>query len=84
MPPKAGGKKGQDAADLGLMRAARFGRVKNTLSMGFGMCICCVRSFVRSFDISNGTIVRSLVLCFAYSSSFSFWVENDARLHYNL
>lgn len=33
MPPK---KKNQDADDLGAMRAARFGRVKNTLSMGFG------------------------------------------------
>jgi len=34
MPTK--GKKGNDAgADLGLMRAARFGRVKNDLSMGF-------------------------------------------------
>jgi hypothetical protein len=32
MPPKK--KKGDDE-DLGLMRAARFGRVKNTLSMGF-------------------------------------------------
>jgi hypothetical protein len=32
MPPK----KKQDAEDLGDMRAARFGRVKNTLSMGFG------------------------------------------------
>jgi hypothetical protein len=30
-------KKGKkDAEDLGAMRAARFGRVKNTLSMGFG------------------------------------------------
>jgi hypothetical protein len=32
MPPKK--KKGDDE-DLGMMRAARFGRVKNTLSMGF-------------------------------------------------
>lgn len=33
MPPK---KKNQAAEeDLGLMRAARFGRVKNTLTMGF-------------------------------------------------
>lgn len=31
-------KKGKkdDKEDLGAMRAARFGRVKNTLSMGFG------------------------------------------------
>jgi hypothetical protein len=29
-------KKDNNASDLGLMRAARFGRVKNTLSMGFG------------------------------------------------
>ena len=34
MPPK---KKGDAKDDLGFMRAARFGRVKNTLSMGFGM-----------------------------------------------
>jgi len=33
MPPKA--KKKQENEDLGLMKAARFGRVKNTLSMGF-------------------------------------------------
>jgi hypothetical protein len=33
MPPK---KKDNASSDLGLMRAARFGRVKNTLSMGFG------------------------------------------------
>jgi len=33
MPPK--GKKKQENEDLGLMKAARFGRVKNTLSMGF-------------------------------------------------
>jgi len=33
MPPKA--KKNQQDEDLGLMKAARFGRVKNTLSMGF-------------------------------------------------
>jgi len=33
MPPK--GKKKQEDEDLGLMKAARFGRVKNTLSMGF-------------------------------------------------
>ena len=34
MPPKK--KKGNnEAEDLGAMRAARFGRVKNTLSMGF-------------------------------------------------
>ena len=44
MPPK---KKGDAKDDLGFMRAARFGRVKNTLSMGFGMylyeCVCvCV------------------------------------------
>jgi ribosome biogenesis GTPase A len=32
MPPKK--KKGEEE-DLGLMRAARFGRVKNTLTMGF-------------------------------------------------
>ena len=32
MPPK----KKQEAEDLGAMRAARFGRVKNTLTMGFG------------------------------------------------
>ena len=35
MPPKK-----KDAKDdLGFMRAARFGRVKNTLSMGFGKCV---------------------------------------------
>lgn len=34
MPPK-GKKKGAGDEDLGLMRAARFGRVKNDLSMGF-------------------------------------------------
>eukprot|EP00522_Entomoneis_paludosa_P014725 CAMPEP_0172447992 /NCGR_PEP_ID=MMETSP1065-20121228/7103_1 /TAXON_ID=265537 /ORGANISM="Amphiprora paludosa, Strain CCMP125" /LENGTH=428 /DNA_ID=CAMNT_0013199365 /DNA_START=63 /DNA_END=1349 /DNA_ORIENTATION=- len=34
MPPK-GKKKGDDNADLGHMQAARFGRVKNTLTMGF-------------------------------------------------
>mmetsp|Transcript_3286 Transcript_3286/g.6809 ORF Transcript_3286/g.6809 Transcript_3286/m.6809 type:complete len:428 (-) Transcript_3286:649-1932(-) len=33
MPPK--NKKGAETEDLGLMKAARFGRVKNTLSMGF-------------------------------------------------
>jgi len=33
MPPKA--KKNAGDEDLGLMKAARFGRVKNTLSMGF-------------------------------------------------
>jgi len=33
MPPKK--KKGDGGDDLGLMRAARFGRVKNNLSMGF-------------------------------------------------
>lgn len=33
MPPK---KKNQQEEDLGAMRAARFGRVKNTLTMGFG------------------------------------------------
>lgn len=36
MPPKK--KKGDDE-DLGAMRAARFGRVKNTLSMGFGTSV---------------------------------------------
>ena len=35
MPPK---KKKDANDDLGMMRAARFGRVKNTLSMGFGAC----------------------------------------------
>lgn len=34
MPPKAK-KKHENEDDLGLMKAARFGRVKNTLSMGF-------------------------------------------------
>ena len=34
MPPK-NKKKGGEEEDLGLMKAARFGRVKNTLSMGF-------------------------------------------------
>lgn len=34
MPPKKAGKKGE-SQDLGAMRAARFGRVKNNLSMGF-------------------------------------------------
>lgn len=34
MPPK-NKKKGEGEEDLGLMKAARFGRVKNTLSMGF-------------------------------------------------
>jgi hypothetical protein len=33
MPPKAKKNTGDD--DLGAMRAARFGRVKNTLTMGF-------------------------------------------------
>ena len=33
MPPK--NKKKGEEEDLGLMKAARFGRVKNTLSMGF-------------------------------------------------
>lgn len=33
MPPKA--KKKKEDEDLGLMKAARFGRVKNTLTMGF-------------------------------------------------
>ena len=33
MPPKK--KKGDSDDDLGLMRAARFGRVKNDLAMGF-------------------------------------------------
>ncbi len=33
MPPKAKKNAGDD--DLGAMRAARFGRVKNTLTMGF-------------------------------------------------
>ena len=37
MPPKK--KKGADDEGLGLMRAARFGRVRNTLSMGFGTMI---------------------------------------------
>jgi hypothetical protein len=32
MPPK---KKNAQSDDLGMMRAARFGRVKNDLSMGF-------------------------------------------------
>jgi len=43
MPPK---KKNQDGDDLGAMRAARFGRVKNTLTMGFGtfsVCFCLFR-----------------------------------------
>jgi GTP-binding protein YchF len=35
MPPKGKKKGATDDADLGLMRAARFGRVKNDLSMGF-------------------------------------------------
>mmetsp|Transcript_16221 Transcript_16221/g.32643 ORF Transcript_16221/g.32643 Transcript_16221/m.32643 type:complete len:94 (+) Transcript_16221:45-326(+) len=36
MPPK---KKKEEAEDLGAMRAARFGRVKNDLAMGFvGKC----------------------------------------------
>lgn len=35
MPPKKKNQKGDDDAD-GLMKAARFGRVKNTLAMGFG------------------------------------------------
>ena len=34
MPPK---KKNAVADDAGAMQAARFGRVKNTLTMGFGM-----------------------------------------------
>jgi hypothetical protein len=42
MPPKKKGDAKDD--DLGFMRAARFGRVKNTLSMGFGasllVCVC--------------------------------------------
>ena len=32
MPPK---KKKEEAEDLGAMKAARFGRVKNDLAMGF-------------------------------------------------
>jgi hypothetical protein len=43
MPPK----KKQDAEDLGDMRAARFGRVKNTLSMGFGACYYIVHRSAR-------------------------------------
>lgn len=38
MPPKGANKKGNDAAEAQLIRAARFGRVKNTLQMGFGTC----------------------------------------------
>ena len=34
MPPKKKNQGGNE--DLGLMKAARFGRVKNTLTMGFG------------------------------------------------
>ena len=36
MPPKAGNKKNADNSEAQFMRAARFGRVKNTLQMGFG------------------------------------------------
>jgi hypothetical protein len=37
MPPKANAKKNAvDTAEAQLVRAARFGRVKNTLQMGFG------------------------------------------------
>lgn len=38
MPPKK--KNNQESEDLGAMRAARFGRVKNTLTMGFGALTC--------------------------------------------
>jgi hypothetical protein len=36
MPPKK--KKDQDSGEDPAMKAARFGRVKNTLTMGFGKC----------------------------------------------
>jgi hypothetical protein len=38
MPPKKKNQAGDE--DLGAMRAARFGRVKNTLTMGFGTYYC--------------------------------------------
>jgi hypothetical protein len=38
MPPKNNKKK--DDGDAQMMRAARFGRVKNTLQMGFGKYSC--------------------------------------------
>lgn len=62
MPPK---KKNQDADDLGAMRAARFGRVKNTLSMGFGTIMCRV-------GINVVVVVIAVVVAVAYIFSFFF------------
>jgi hypothetical protein len=64
MPPK---KKDNNAvSDLGLMRAARFGRVKNTLSMGFGAFyyywfIGCCYECVHMCGIWNMVVIRKCV-----------------------
>jgi hypothetical protein len=44
MPPKKKNQKNDE--DLGLMKAARFGRVKNTLTMGFGESVYASFTFL--------------------------------------
>jgi len=69
MPPKK--KKGDQGGDddLGMMRAARFGRVKNTLSMGFGTFVRCrKRALVGSASVAR--VRMALLLLF-------HWMEDE-------
>lgn len=75
MPPK---KKNQGDDDDGAMRAARFGRVKNTLTMGFGEsffaagCVCNVH-LMYALRASSNLIVY--VPSYSYSGSSQCWEE---------
>jgi len=84
MPPKGKKNKGDDE-DLGLMKAARFGRVKNTLSMGFvGLPnvgkssltnILCGSMHAEAANYPFCTIDPNVVQCIVPSKDFKYLAE---------
>jgi len=83
MPPK--GKKKQENEDLGMMKAARFGRVKNTLSMGFvGLPnvgkssltnLLCGDMHAEAANYPFCTIDPNVVQCVVPSKDFKYLAE---------
>jgi len=83
MPPKA--KKNLENEDLGLMKAARFGRVKNTLSMGFvGLPnvgkssltnLLCGAMHAEAANYPFCTIDPNVVQCVVPSKDFKYLAE---------
>jgi len=83
MPPK--GKKKQENDDLGMMKAARFGRVKNTLSMGFvGLPnvgkssltnLLCGDMHAEAANYPFCTIDPNVVQCVVPSKDFKYLAE---------